>query len=135
MSPGGRMKALIAQQREQRLHAIDVLLPNGEQRSLEPGDKIYAADATTLRRLGLAIDVATLLPDALLVDIAASPAAFWIIQAVATDGPIDEDRKRVVALAHVDAEAAQNRAGGGRRAGARADREAVGPDGRLRARR
>src|SRR5947199_38084 len=38
MSPGGRMKALTAQQREQRTHAIRVELPDGEIRSLEPGE-------------------------------------------------------------------------------------------------
>jgi hypothetical protein len=126
MSPGGRLKALTAQQREQRTHAIRVELPDGEIRSLEPGeasvilkgvievwaparladpvvltisepgDKIYTADNTVLLRLGLAIDTSTLLPDAVLVDIAAEPPAFWIVEAVASDGPIDEDRKRAL---------------------------------------
>jgi hypothetical protein len=126
MSPGGRMKALTAQQREQRTHAIRVELPDGEIRSLEPGeasvilkgvieawaparladpvvltisepgDKIYTADNTVLLRLGLAIDTSTLLPDAVLVDIGAAPPTFWIVEAVASDGPIDEDRKRAL---------------------------------------
>jgi len=38
MSPGGRLKALTAQQREQRTHAVRVALPDGEIRSLEPGE-------------------------------------------------------------------------------------------------
>ncbi len=126
MSPGGRLKALTAQQREQRTHAIRVELPDGEIRSLEPGeasvilkgvieawaparladpvvltisepgDKIYTADNTVLLRLGLAIDTSTLLPDAVLVDIGAEPPTFWVVEAVASDGPIDEDRKRAL---------------------------------------
>jgi len=126
MSPGGRLKALTAQQREQRTHAIRVELPDGEIRSLEPGeasvilkgvieawapvrladpvvltisepgDKIYTADNTILLRLGVAIDTSTLLPDAVLVDIGAEPPTFWIVEAVASDGPIDEDRKRAL---------------------------------------
>jgi len=126
MSPGGRLKALTAQQREQRTHAIRVQLPDGEIRSLEPGEasvilkgvietwaparladpvvltisepgeKIYTADNTVLLRLGIAIDTSTLLPDAVVVDIAATPPQFWIVEAVASDGPIDEDRKRAL---------------------------------------
>ena len=38
--------------------------------------------------------MSTLLPDALLVDIGETPPVFWVIEAVATDGVIDEDRKR-----------------------------------------
>ena len=38
MSPGGRLKALTAQQRAQRAHAVRVALPDGEVRSLEPGE-------------------------------------------------------------------------------------------------
>ncbi len=124
MSPGGRLKALTAQQRAQRAHAVRVALPDGEVRSLEPGeasvilkgvielwaprrlvdpvvltisepgDKIYTADSDVLRRLGVAINSATLLPDAVLVDIGVEPPTFWIVEAVASDGPIDEDRKR-----------------------------------------
>lgn len=126
MSPGGRMKAYTAQQRQQRAHTVPVTLPDGQTRTLEPGeasvilkgviecwaparlidpavltisepgDKIYTADAALLHRLGLTIDTGTLLPDALLVDIGAAPPAFWIIEAVASDGPIDEPRKRAL---------------------------------------
>lgn len=125
MSPGGRVKALTARQRDDRAHAIDVTLPgSGDVRQLEPGesslilkgvieqwapkrlvdpvvltisepgDKVYTADGATMQRLGLAIDPTTLLPDAVLVDVGATPATFWIVEAVASDGPIDEDRKR-----------------------------------------
>ena len=124
MSPSGRVKALMARQRGERAHAVEVRLPGGDVRQLEPGessvilkgvveqwaprrlndpvvltisepgDKVYTADARTMQRLGVVIDPMTLLPDALLVDIATSPAQFWIVEVVASDGPIDEDRKR-----------------------------------------
>lgn len=123
MTPGARIKALTAQQRAQTEHAVRVQLPNGERRELEPGDasvilkgvievwaparladpvvvtvsepgnKIYMADGRTLDQLGLLIDQTTLLPDAVIVDIAQEPPTFWVIEAVATDGPVTEDRK------------------------------------------
>ena len=82
MSPAGKLKALVARQRGDQVHAVDVTLPNGTVRQLEPGeasvilkgvieqwarirladpvvltisepgDKIYAADSTTMQRLG-----------------------------------------------------------------------------------
>jgi BsuBI/PstI restriction endonuclease domain/BsuBI/PstI restriction endonuclease HTH domain len=124
MSPGGKVKALTARQRGDQSHAVDVTLPNGTVRHLEPGeasvilkgvieqwapaslrdpvvltisepgDKIYTADSAMIQRLGLAIDQTMLLPDALLVDVDPDPPVFWVVEAVATDGPIDEDRKR-----------------------------------------
>jgi hypothetical protein len=124
MSPGGKVKAVVARERGEKVHAIDVTLPDATVRRLEPGetsvilkgvieqwapvrladpvvlsisepgDKIYTADSEVMQRLGIVIDAATLLPDALLVDIESIPPAFWIIEAVASDGPIDEDRKR-----------------------------------------
>jgi hypothetical protein len=39
------------------------------------------------------MDASTLLPDAVIVDIAAKPPIFWIVEAVATDGPVTEDRR------------------------------------------
>lgn len=124
MTPGGRAKAHMAERRADLAHEVAVTLPDGTVRHLapgessvilqgvveswaparlhdpvvltisEPGDKVYTADAQTIARLGLSIDPATLLPDALLVDIGANPVEFWIVEVVATDGPIDEDRKR-----------------------------------------
>lgn len=38
MTPGARLKALTAAQREQTTHAVEVRLPNGDLRSLEPGE-------------------------------------------------------------------------------------------------
>lgn len=124
MSPGGKVKAVVARERGEKAHAVEVKLPDGTVRQLEPGetsvilkgiierwapvrladpvvlsvsepgDKIYTADSAVMRRLGIVIDVATLLPDALLVDIESIPPVFWIVEAVASDGPISEDRKR-----------------------------------------
>lgn len=126
MTPGARLKALTAQQRAQATHAVAVQLPSGERRELEPGeasiilkgvieiwaparlsdpvvltvsepgDKVYLADSKTLLRLGLSIDQTALLPDALIVDIGQDPPTFWIIEAVATDGPVTEDRRRAL---------------------------------------
>jgi BsuBI/PstI restriction endonuclease domain/BsuBI/PstI restriction endonuclease HTH domain len=126
MNPGSRLQALMAWQRSDQTHGVDVTLPNATTRHLEPGetsvilkgviemwapkrlkdpvvltisepgDKMYTADTATIQRLGLAIDQTTLLPDALLVDVAVNPPVFWVIEAVATDGPIDEDRKRAL---------------------------------------
>lgn len=126
MSPSGKIKALAARQRGDQAHAVDVALPGGTVRHLEPGeasvilkgvieqwapvrlqdpivltisepgDKIYTADSVVLHRLGLSIDATTLLPDALLADVALTPPDFWIVEAVASDGPIDEDRKRAL---------------------------------------
>lgn len=59
----------------------------------EPGNKLYAADGAMLAAAGISINVSTLLPDALIVDIGDTPPTFWIVEAVASDGEIDEARK------------------------------------------
>lgn len=124
MTPGGKTRARAAQQRSAQQHAVTVTLPSGETRSLEPGeaslilkgvieewaparlhdavvisisepgDKTYT-DAAMVQSLGLSIDPTTLLPDAIIADIAASSGTteFWIVEAVATDGEINETRK------------------------------------------
>jgi hypothetical protein len=124
MSPGDRLRIATLRDRERAGHAIEVRLPDGVTRSLEPGsasiilrgvlqqwapsrlgdpvvltisepgDKVYLADASRLRVLGITIDTNNLLPDAVIVDIAATPPTFWIVEAVATDGPVTEDRRR-----------------------------------------
>lgn len=124
MSPGDRFRISTLRERERAGHAVDVSLPDGTHRSLEPGlaslilrgvieawapsrlrdpvvlsisepgDKVYLADAARLRALGLTIDAGNLLPDALIVDIGKTPPQFWIVEAVASDGPVTEDRKR-----------------------------------------
>jgi hypothetical protein len=124
MGPGDRLRIRTMRQRDRQLHAVSVTLPNGEVRLLEPGDasrilrgvieqwaparlsdpvvvtvsepgeKVYIADGETLRALRLSVDASTLLPDALIVDIGTSPPAFWVIEAVASNGPVTEDRRR-----------------------------------------
>ncbi|MDO9443669.1 MAG: BsuBI/PstI family type II restriction endonuclease [Beijerinckiaceae bacterium] len=123
MTPGGKARAVAARQRGDQQHAVIVTLPNGVQRTLEPGeasiilkgvieqwapaqladpvvvsvsepgDKTYT-DAQMVQSLGISINASTLLPDAIIADIAApGETLFWIIEAVATDGEISERRK------------------------------------------
>ncbi|MFI8632312.1 BsuBI/PstI family type II restriction endonuclease [Microbacterium sp. NPDC077663] len=60
----------------------------------EPGDKVFTADAKLLSYLGVTINVSSLLPDALIADVGDSAVDFWFIEAVNTDGEINEARKR-----------------------------------------
>lgn len=124
MSPGDRLRITTLRDRERAAHAVRVSLPDGTVRDLEPGDasiilrgviqewslsrlsdpvvlsisepgdKVYVADASRLRALGLTIDAGNLLPDALIVDIGVTPPEFWIVEAVATDGPVTKDRQQ-----------------------------------------
>jgi hypothetical protein len=59
----------------------------------EPGAKVWMVDAAKMATAGISINVSRLLPDALILDVGATPPVFWIIEAVASDGEIDEDRK------------------------------------------
>lgn len=123
MDPLDLLRIRAARDRDQQRHAVVVTLPDGSSRSLEPGDasmilkgvveewatarltdpvvltisepgrKILLADAATLNDIGLMLDMASLLPDALIVDLGETPPTFWLIEAVASDGPIDEGRK------------------------------------------
>lgn len=60
----------------------------------EPGDKLFTADAQLLSQLGVTINVSSLLPDALIADVGDETVDFWFIEAVNTDGEINEARKR-----------------------------------------
>jgi hypothetical protein len=60
----------------------------------EPGDKLFTADAKLLSYLGVTINVSSLLPDALIADVGDETVDFWFIEAVNTDGEINEARKR-----------------------------------------
>ena len=44
----------------------------------------------------ISIDVSKLLPDVLIVDVSTDPIEFWVIEVVATDGPITERRKNAL---------------------------------------
>ena len=124
MTPGDRYRIRRAREMGRRDVSVIVNLPDGSTRNLEPGEasmilkgvvedwaprrlaepevltisepgnKILLADGATLAEIGLLINVSTLLPDALLVDLGAEPRPkFWLVEAVSSDGPIDEDRK------------------------------------------
>lgn len=123
MDPGWRAKALTARKREAQVHQVDVRLTDGTVRRLgpgesslilqgvienwararlndpvvltisEPGAKFVTVDEATMKSLGIILDPAKLLPDAVLVDVGADPVAFWIVEAVSSDGEIDHDRK------------------------------------------
>lgn len=119
----GRMKSAGVRRMAQAEHAVDVTLPTGERRRLEPGvaslilkgvveewaprrlrepivvsisepgTKVAMLDRQGMEAAGIHIDVSKLLPDALLADSGPDPLEFWFVEAVATDGPINEPRK------------------------------------------
>lgn len=123
MQAGARLRALRAHATAQATHTVSVTLPNGRTRMLEPGKsslimkgvveewavrklidpvvltisepgaKSLVSDETTLASLGVAIDVSNLLPDAVIADVGVDPVQFWVVEAVATDGPVTEARK------------------------------------------
>jgi hypothetical protein len=124
LDPGTRLRVLHALDAETAAHAVRVDLPNNTSRTLEPGDsskivkgvieswaqsrliepvvltisepgdKVHLGDERALRALGINIDMANVLPDALLADIGVEPVQFWIVEAVASDGPVSETRRK-----------------------------------------
>jgi hypothetical protein len=117
----GRARVRLEAQRCAARHAVEVRLPNGSVRPLTPGDsslilkgvierlapkllgapgvvaisqskrKVDVSDDELLRDLGLRIEAADLLPDALLFD--SDSGRFWFVEAVASDGEIHEARR------------------------------------------
>jgi hypothetical protein len=59
----------------------------------EPGDKILTGDAKLLSYLNVTINASSLLPDAVIADLGNTNVEFWFIEAVNTDGEINENRK------------------------------------------
>lgn len=124
MDPGKRLRAKVATQTEALAHAVVVGLPGGGSRTLEPGkssliikgvieewaprrlirprvlaisepgDKVNLGEAQLLQALGITINPSSALPDVLIADIGTDPEQFWIVEAVGTDGPVDEPRRR-----------------------------------------
>lgn len=82
------LKGVIEEWAPARLHSAVVMSIS------EPGDKTYT-DASMMQSLGISIDPTTLLPDVIIADIGASSGRveFWIIEVVASDGEINEERK------------------------------------------
>ncbi|GAB2498821.1 hypothetical protein CATRI_13180 (plasmid) [Corynebacterium atrinae] len=123
LDAGARLKARRARALEAKEFEVAVTLPGGDVRKLEhgksslilkgvieewapqrlkdpvvltisePGAKLLVQDQLLLAELGVAIDVGNLLPDALIADLGVNPVEFWVIEAVATSGPITERRK------------------------------------------
>lgn len=126
LDPGSRLRAAFALESESAQHAVTVTLPNGTTRVLEPGvsslilkgvieqwaptrmqqpvvlaisepgDKVHVGDGRALQALGIRMDVSNVLPDALIADLGTQPVQFWIVEAVATDGPVSEERRRLL---------------------------------------
>lgn len=59
----------------------------------EPGTKVWVLDSAKMADAGISINVSSVLPDAIILDAGDTPPTFWIIEAVASDGEINEDRK------------------------------------------
>lgn len=123
MDPEQRLRAFSARERRSNAASISVVLPDGDTRQLSPGEsslllkgviEVWApqrlldpailtisepgakkafVDERRLAITGIDINVSDLLPDALIVDMGKKPAEFWVIEAVATGGPVDERRK------------------------------------------
>lgn len=121
---GARLKVQVAHERQVTADAVEVHLPSGVIRSLEPGNSsrilkgvieqwapaklsdpvvlaisesaqhVYIGDSRVLGQLGVTIDHSNLLPDAIIADLTSDGAVFWVVEAVASDGPITEERKR-----------------------------------------
>jgi hypothetical protein len=117
----GRARIALARQLASPGEHVTVRLPGGVTRALAPGGSslilkgvveelaprlldqptvlfisesrqhLHVVDVEVLRNLGLDVDPSRLLPDALLFD--AHPGLFWFVEAVLTDGAIDEGRK------------------------------------------
>jgi len=116
-----------AQVRETQAGELEVTLPDGKTRSLEPGaasliakgvvelwaptrledpvvlaisqpgDKLYGVDARVLRLLKIRLNISRLLPDLIVADLRTDgPATFWLVEVVATDGPVTTQRKALL---------------------------------------
>jgi BsuBI/PstI restriction endonuclease domain/BsuBI/PstI restriction endonuclease HTH domain len=122
LTPTARLRSQRQREQERRRSAVIVHLPDGGFRELlvgpssdilkgvveeftrylsqptvlfvsQPGEKVNVVDSELLRALRLPIDQQRLLPDALIVDLDPGRDEFWFVEVVATDGPVDDDRK------------------------------------------
>jgi len=81
------IKGVVEQWATQRLRAPMVVAIS------EPGAKLWIVDAAKLAAAKISINVSTVLPDAIILETGTNPPTFWLVEAVATDGEINEDRK------------------------------------------
>ncbi|MGD0683688.1 MAG: BsuBI/PstI family type II restriction endonuclease [Streptosporangiaceae bacterium] len=123
MSPGDRLRIQFANDLAQSVHLIPVFIPGYGIRNLEPGiasaiirgiieewaprrlsnplvvaisepgTKVWVIDKAKMAAAGISINVSSVLPDVIILDAGIKPSPFWIIEAVATDGEINENRK------------------------------------------
>jgi hypothetical protein len=123
MSPGDRLKIQRASTLAKSQHQVVVQIPGVGVRNLEPGvtsailkgvieewaprrladpvviaisepgAKVWVLDAQTMAAAGISVNVSSVLPDAIIIDAGASPVRFWIVEAVASDGEINESRR------------------------------------------
>lgn len=123
LTPGDRLRRVTLHGRAQEGYEVEVTLPNGTMRRLEPGDaslilkgvieswatarlldpvvvsvsepgsKVYVLDSAFLSSLGVTIDPTTLLPDAVIADIGSTPIMFWIVEVAASDGVVSDERR------------------------------------------
>ncbi len=126
LDPGTRLKVNFARRAETDKHSVTIAMPDGTSRTLEPGTsshilkgvveswaptrltqpvvlaisepgvKVHLGDDQLLQSLGIRIDQANVLPDALLADLGTEPVHFWIVEAVATDGPVSRSRRKAL---------------------------------------
>lgn len=83
------LKGVIEEWAPRRLHTPVVVAIS------EPRAKVWRMDAEKMAAVGLSINVSSVLPDAILVDAGTRPhPTFWIVEAVATDGEVNEERRR-----------------------------------------
>jgi hypothetical protein len=96
LAPGGSsliLKGVVEELAPRLLNQPAILFISESRQHLD------VIDAKLLRDLGIEADLSRLLPDALLFD--AGPGLFWFIEAVFTDGAIDEGRRAALeAWAH-----------------------------------
>jgi hypothetical protein len=62
----------------------------------ESGEKVIARDDALARSLGIDLDYSKNLPDIILADVAAEAPKIVFVEVVATDGPINEQRKQAL---------------------------------------
>lgn len=119
-----RLRAQRARDAARAGHAIAVSLPGGVSRNLLPGqssvilkgvieewttmlndpvvvfisqsgEKVNVLDDQLLATLGLSVDQQRFLPDCLIADLAGEES-LWLIEVVASDGPVTEERREAM---------------------------------------
>lgn len=123
LTPDALLRIRTQQKRAGVGAAVIVLLPSGNARQLEPGQaseiikgvieawaparlidpvvltisepgaKLASVDADEIAALGIAIDVRSVLPDVLIADLGSPAVTYWVVEAVASDGPVTEERR------------------------------------------